>query len=285
MSNLSGADDKSSFVQRLCRKYRTEGIRGLQKGILRRLAGSRQFSNPVPTVIDQICKGNDFNVVQLGAHVGDTPNDPLFRTFSNRLKNAGGRLICVEPVKAHFEKLVENYRGVPNVFFENVAISDHAGCATFYRLAVDPVEYGFPDWLSQLGSLKDERMRSLWDRYEADQQIKEFYLQHRIEERVDCITFTELLHRHNLSRIDFLQIDVEGYELEILRTIDFNRIFIRFVNYERFLLHEHKQEADFLMRKNGFTLVDHGQDTFCYRNWWSYIKWNMHRMMSHLRNT
>jgi FkbM family methyltransferase len=260
------------IIKKLVNKYRKEGFRGLKKAIFRRLF------NPVQIAIDEICKGNDFSIVQIGAYVGNTSNDPLFQTLSNRLQKAGGRLICVEPVKVYFERLVENYGSVPNVFFENVAISDHSGRAPFYRLAVDPVDHGFPEWLSQLGSLKEERMGSLWDRYEADKQIKDFYIQHRTEESVDCITFAELLRRHNLSTIDLLQIDVEGYELEILRTIDFGQVFIRFVNYESTLLCDHKKEAERLMRESGYRLVDHDHDTFCYRGndsqklLWSWIE-------------
>jgi hypothetical protein len=65
--------------------------------------------------------------------------------------------------------------------------------------------------------------------------------------------------------VDLLQIDVEGYEYEILRTIDFEKIPIRFVNYESALLHERKPEVESLMHRFGFLLKDHGQDTFCYR--------------------
>lgn len=257
------------MIKRFVNKYRTEGLSGVKKAICgrlsldphRRLVGV----NPVQIALDEICKSDDFSILQIGAYVGNTPNDPLFQTLSNRLAKGGGRLICVEPVKVYFERLVENYRGIPNVFFENVAISDRSGRATFYRLAVDPVAHGFPEWLSQLGSLKEERMGPLWDKFEADKQIKDFYLQHRTEESVDCITFAELLRRHNLSKIDLLQVDVEGYELEILRTIDFGRVFIRFVNYERVLLQEHKKEAENLMRESGFKLLHHDIDTFCYR--------------------
>src|SRR5260370_10232578 len=191
------------MIKKLVNKYRKEGFRGLKVAIFRRLFNTVQFA------IDEICKGSDFSIVQIGAYVGNTSNDPLFQTLSDRLLKAGGRLICVEPVKMYFERLVENYRGIPNVFFENVAISDHSGPATFYRLAVDPVDHGFPEWLSQLGSLKEERMGSLWDRFESDKQMKDFYLQHRIEESVDCITFAQLLRRHSLSTVDLLQIHTD----------------------------------------------------------------------------
>ena len=168
-------------------------------------------------------------------------------------------------MKQHFDALIQNYRDTPNVFCENVAIAERNGEATFYRLGADPAEHGYPEWLSQLSSLKKERMESLWDKYEANEQFKTFYLEHRIEETIRCITFRDLLHRHNIKSVDLLQIDTEGYELEILSTIDFRLCPIRFVNYECVLLHEHKKSTEQLMRNNGYVLLDHGQDTFCYR--------------------
>jgi hypothetical protein len=108
-------------------------------------------------------------------------------------------------------------------------------------------------------------MESIGDQYEADVQLKDFYIAHRVEESVSCITFQDLLRRHNIKSVDFLQIDTEGYELEILSTIDFRRFPIRLVNYKSVLLHENKEKAEQPMRDSGYTLIDHGQDTFCYR--------------------
>jgi len=255
------------MLKKLKTKYRTGGLHGLQNAVRRRLLLLKQPTNdPVKVALEEILRGNDFTIVQIGAYVGNTVNDPLFLTLSSRMQEGRGRLICVEPVQMYFARLIENHRGIPGVFFENVAISDQPGPATFYRLGVDPAKYGFPDFLSQLGSLKEHRMRSLWDRFEADKEIQAFFLEHRIEERVNCITFTELLRRHKLLTVDLLQMDVEGYEWEILRTIDFARIPIRFVNYECTLLHQCKQEAERLMRDSGYNLFDHGLDTFCYKD-------------------
>jgi FkbM family methyltransferase len=250
---------------KITQAYREGGLRRVATATWRRLVSGPPRPHPVHEVVDAIVKQPEFTVVQLGAFVGNTPNDPLYARLRPRLDQQGGRLICVEPVKEHFSKLVENYRGSKNVFCENVAIADRTGEATFYRLGVDPVEHGYPDWLSQLGSLKSDRMGSLWDRFEKDPALKAFYLQHRVEETVTCLTFAELLRRHGVARVDLLQMDVEGYELEILSTIDFGQTPIRFINYESVLLHERKKEAESLMERAGYGFFDHGQDTFCYR--------------------
>ena len=251
---------------KISQAYREGGFRRVAGATWRRLMSGPPRPHPVHAVLDEIVTQPDFTVVQLGAFVGNTPNDPLYSRLRHRLDRLGGRLICVEPVKEHFGKLVENYRGSKNVFCENVAISDRNGEATFYRLGVDPVAHGYPDWLAQLGSLKGDRMGSLWDRFEKDPGLKAFYLQHRVEETVTCLTFAELLRKHGVTRVDVLQMDVEGYEFEILSTLDLGRTPIRFINYESVLLHERKKDAEALMERAGYVHFDHGQDTFCYRN-------------------
>ena len=126
-------------------------------------------------------------------------------------------------------------------------------------------------------------MGRLWDQYEKDAGWKEFYLKHRVEESVDCITFSDLVKRNKIKQIDLLQIDVEGSELDILKTIDFAGCPIRFVNYESVLLHERKSETEALMRGHGYHLVDYDQDTFCYQSRDAVIarrwrRWNLNRI-------
>lgn len=253
-------------MSRILSKWREEGLAGVLRAVARRADPRRRpVMHPVRAALRDVLARDEFVIVQIGAHVGNTPNDPLYRAVLPRLKEGRGRLLLVEPVKEYFEQLVENYRGVPNVSFENAAVAERSGEASFFRLGVDPVQHGFPEWLTQLGSLKEQRMRELWERYEADPELQRFYLEHRVEERVRCVAFDELLRKHDIAAVDLLQIDVEGYELEILRTIDFRAVPIRFVNYESVLLHDNKPVVEALMRRAGYRLEDYGQDTFAHK--------------------
>jgi FkbM family methyltransferase len=251
------------MITKVLRKFSESGMRGVLGAVYRRI--HQPTTHPISVAIDAVTERPGFDIVQLGAFVGKTTNDPLFHTLGKRLKKIPGKLVVVEPVRSFYMELLRNYEGIPGVAFENVAISDRSGPATFYRLGVDPVAHGYPWWLSQLGSLKEERMTELWDQYEADIRLKNFFLANRVEEVVQCITFEELMNRHNLKKIDLLQIDVEGYEFEILKTIEFSRFPTRFINYECVLLHKNKAHAENMMRSWGYRLVDYGQDTFCYR--------------------
>ena len=41
------------------------------------------------------------------------------------------------------------------------------------------------------------------------------------EEIVECINFNDLVHQEKINKIDLLQIDTEGYDFEIIYSIDF----------------------------------------------------------------
>jgi len=157
------------------------------------------------------------------------------------------------------------------VRFEHAAIAEHAGTRGFFRLAADPVAHGLPAWLAQLGSLRADRMTALWDRYERGHLAAEsdtltrFYREHQVIEPVTCITFDMLLARHGLTRVDLLQIDAEGYDYEILRTIDFARVRPAVINYERVLLQHDEPACRAMLTAAGYVLTDWGQDTLCTR--------------------
>lgn len=223
-------------------------------------------------VLSWLADRDAFSVVQIGAYVGDTINDPLY-TFLCKALSAGAEatVVLVEPVAEYFERLRSTYAALATVRLENVAIAEQEGVRDFYRLGVDPVRYGYPEWLSQLGSLRVTRMTEMWDGYERGlmealgepADLKEFWLKHRVTERVPCVTLHQLLDRHGVTQLDLLQIDTEGYDYEILRTIDFAIIRPRFINYERVLLQDDEAACRALLTAAGYVLFDWGQDTLC----------------------
>ena len=136
---------------------------------------------------------------------------------------------------------------------------------------MDPREYGQIEWLTQLGSLREDRMTNLWQRYEqelfdregVEQDFAAFWHEHRIVERVHCTTLEQLSTDYRLAQMDLLQIDAEGYDYSILRTLDFSRIRPRFINYERVLLQDDEPACREMLTSAGYELFDWGQDTLC----------------------
>ncbi len=52
------------------------------------------------------------------------------------------------------------------------------------------------------------------------------------EIEVDCFNLHDLAARHGISEIDFLSVDTEGGELDILKSIDFRALPVRAVSVE-----------------------------------------------------
>jgi hypothetical protein len=69
-----------------------------------------------------------------------------------------------------------------------------------------------------------------------------------IEERVPTARLDSLLARHGISQVDFLVIDTEGHDFEILRSLDFARVTPTLLMFE----HQHLSVAD---KQNAYGLL------------------------------
>jgi FkbM family methyltransferase len=187
--------------------------------------------------------------IQIGSNDGIT-NDPITKYVK---KNYTG--VLVEPVPYLFEKLKKNYSKIKNrLFFENSAIASKDGEAYFYRLK-DSDNCNLPAWYDQLGSFN-----------------KDVVLQHRkhipefdelfVEEIIKTISFESLLKKYGLKKIDLIHIDTEGYDYEIIKLIDFNKLEVEVLLFE----HKHLSSQDqfdainYLMNLN-YNLISHEGDT------------------------
>ena len=205
------------------------------------------------------------SIVQVGSHVGNSENDPIHR-FLWSVKGGECTAILIEPVKHLFEQLVKNYGRCPaDVRFENAAVAEEAGYRDFWRLREDADLTGMPDWLNQLGSLLQDRIDTMWDACEQNPAHKKFLAENTVMDRVRCATIEELRKKHGIGEIDFLQLDAEGYDYDILKAIDFTSIKPKAINYERVLLGPLEDECRQMLRSHGYVLYDHDHniDTIC----------------------
>ena len=168
----------------------------------------------------------EFTFLEIGANDG-VCNDPI-RPYVAKYHWSG---VLVEPQREAFQALCANYSGETQLRFENVAISARAGSQLFY--SVDRTRPGMNDQTDQLASFMREVVMSHCKYIPglADALVTE---------EVPCMTFSELLSKHDLRRLDLLQIDTEGYDYEIIKTIDFGKVKPRIIHYE----HIHLKAAD-----------------------------------------
>ena len=190
----------------------------------------------------------DIFFIQVGSNDG-VAGDPIHEF----IKRDGWHGILVEPVEYLFRTLVENYKGMTDLIFENAAISDKDGQKDFYypRETSDKV----PGWYGQIGSFR----RDVILKHQTDFPNIEDYID---TERVDTLTFDTLLTRHRVAKVDLINIDTEGYDVEIIRLIDFTKIHPDIVLFEN----KHLEGKDYRacnarLKKFQYDLFEDGADT------------------------
>lgn len=165
-----------------------------------------------------------FTIVQIGANDGNR-HDP----YRKHIRQHGFRGVLVEPNPAVFQKLISNYADQPQLKFENAAIGGKDGEMVLYTL---DSEGGETDDLSVYASLNLEKVQMFRKALKRPLKIKPI--------TVPVITYKSLLERNQIEAVSLLALDTEGYDFEILKTIDFSRNRPRIIEFE----HAHLSEAD-----------------------------------------
>jgi FkbM family methyltransferase len=190
---------------------------------------------------NELCKLKDkpFNVVQIGANDGNRydPYSPLIRKY-------GLHGVLVEPIPEVYAKLVINYQDQPQINFENSAIGPNSGEMNLYMLCD---KYGETDGLSVFASFSEEEVQKY--RKQTNQALKVMSIS------VPVLTFETLRKKYALETVSLLAIDTEGFDYQILRSIDFRKIRPKIIEYE----HSHlsvldERECQRLLTSNGYQL-------------------------------
>lgn len=155
----------------------------------------------------RLLDSSDLFVVQIGAFDGRT--DDQVHEWITRF---GWRGILVEPHPRQFAELTRTYAEHPQLTLRNVAISDRHETRTLYALR-EGVS-GLPSWAPQVASFD----RAVVDRHGLHGPDGEDIVD---THQVECVPLSDLLA--DVEHIDLLQVDVEGYDDEIIRMFDFDR--------------------------------------------------------------
>lgn len=179
--------------------------------------------NTVDFFLDKVSrKMGGATFMQVGANDGKD-RDPFY-AYIHRYNWTG---VIVEPQADVFKlKLSENYKHNPRVKLKNVAIHDHAGKLPIYKYS-----FSTSRWATGMASFDKERLiKNFNSDYVKKLMAKEgvsvvndpdVYL---TTEMVECIPFDLLLKQENISNLDILITDVEGYDVHILKTFPFEKI-------------------------------------------------------------
>jgi FkbM family methyltransferase len=215
--------------------------------IWRRLAGPRlldEFAERYPEAF----------FVEVGSNDGDH-----FDHLRGLIRGREWRGIMVEPVPYVFERLRGNYGDLDRVELENAAIADHDGHMTLYHLreAAEGEREHLPSWYDAIGSFSREAvLNHTRDIPDIEERL--------VEAEVPCLTFDSLCRKHGVEGVDLLVVDTEGYDYELLRSIDLAAHHPRLVVYEHFHLSPgDRRDCSAYLEDQGYETMEEGFDTFC----------------------
>jgi FkbM family methyltransferase len=190
--------------------------------------------------------------VKVGACDGIT-DDPCSDIL---LANARWRGLLIEPVPDCFRRLRANFRDSRRFCLEQIAIGTPAGEGTFYYVDAKAIQSipSLPTWFDQLGS---------FDRNHIMKHLNGALDPFIIECKVQVRPLSDVLVRNGIRDVHLLHVDAEGYDYEVLKTLDFAKC----APLSVFVEHKHSSDAQkskmlHLLRKNGYSVRDCGDDYF-----------------------
>lgn len=152
--------------------------------------------------------------IQIGTHKG---ND-WFR--EEVIMYEPSMVILIEPNKDLIEDIKQNYEGINGVYIENVAITTIPGDVTLYLPKLN--EQGVAS--NGVGYFPSNYSLLPMDDWGDTKDMDSFTAQ--------GVTFDSILDKYKITHINYLCIDTEGYDAEIIKSIDFDKVKIDSLQYE-----------------------------------------------------
>lgn len=184
----------------------------------------RNFYNPkkgsLSDFLSQYSKSKpgNFTVVQIGANDGIT-HDPIHK-FIKR-DNWKGVLLEPQPDVFH-EFLTKIYAKNKGIHTLCAAIGEKDGTQPIYKVGFSSMR-----WATGLASFSKEKIEKAFEDGIVASNCKRFGIeiptdqsQWISQEEVQVIAPATLIQTYDLPHIDLLQIDAEGYDLEVIRIFD-----------------------------------------------------------------
>lgn len=214
------------------------------------------YNNPVTNVasdtLHYIGKNyTDTFVVQIGAMDGINFDDT--RGFLNMYK---WDALLVEPIPSIMEELRKNFASITNYKYEQSAITDTDGESLMLSVPNEVIvrENLHPGYkgMSALYPLKN----GFGSDYQRDIDVKSKF---GVDIKVNTLTLKSLCKKHQVTKIDVIICDAEGYDYKIFNQLDFDvfrpkLIRLEYINLtddeKKLVIHKFEQN-DYLVEING----------------------------------
>lgn len=188
-----------------------------------------------------------FCFIQVGANDGIS-YDTLFQFVTGRNQVKG---IVIEPIKDYFDDLVQNYRLFPDIIPVNKAIHPTLKKIDMFRLAKNKENLS-PEWAKGIASIYPKH-------HLKSQTPTAFIVNETVEAQTLMSVYTHFKAR--LGPIDLIQIDVEGFDRQIIKMIDFRQLTPQIIKYEHVNLSKIDYCRAYLhLQKSGYIIFNDGSD-------------------------
>lgn len=196
----------------------------------------------LPFVVShELLRNPKLTFLQIGAFDGIGEDDLREIVIAHKLRG-----VLVEPQPAAFARLKQTYRNQPNVTLLEAAIAEERGVRDLYC------------------KRGEASMAASFDRNHllkhdiADAEI--------VSQQVVCHTVESALQSAGLSQVDILQIDAEGYDWPIIRSINFGRLKPRILRFEYRIMPPQDADAclEFLASR-GYRFIVETRDIIAYQ--------------------
>jgi FkbM family methyltransferase len=178
-----------------------------------------------------------FYFIQVGGLDGKS-FDGLY-DFVNKRRSKG---IIIEPLPDYFLKLKENYAFNHEILLINKAVHPELDEVILYRTNPLIIEQ-LPDWAAGIASLDPEHYKK-----------SGIDPKHIITEKVPAAPLMNLIKEFvQENKADLFQCDVEGFDLETVKMIDFSLLKPSLIKFEYVNLDKREiNEAKSLLKKQGY---------------------------------
>lgn len=162
--------------------------------------------------------GRGFTVIQIGANDGIT-HDPIHKF----IKRDGWSGVLLEPQRYVFDEFLSKlYENHADLHVLNAAVGYEDGTATLYKI-------GFSNsrWATGLATFDRAILEGAFESGYVERRsakegtsIPDRASRRIVAEEVEVICPSTLMERFDISRIDLLMIDTEGFDFEVIKMFD-----------------------------------------------------------------
>ena len=198
------------------------------------------YPQPWEFVINKLNNKRDGFFIDIGAYDGLTISNTAYMELE-----LGWNGICVEPNPVVFDNLKKNRFCI----CENIGISGENIELDFLKIS------GYSEMLSGFLNFYDkkhlERIDNELKRFGGDKEII----------KIKTKNLNNLINENGIKTIDYLSIDVEGLEKEIIENINFDNVFIDFISVEN---NYNDNEIRIFLSEKGYYFLENvcGDDIF-----------------------